>query len=394
MNYRKLLVAAVIVVSLGACLWIAFNYLIWSIPVQPETRAIALADLDGDGDLDAFLANGRNEMPEPNTVLVNDGRGNFRDSGQSLGNHESYAITLQDFDKDGDIDALVSDIWMGEYFWNGADGNFQRSQEFYFPNTDGHYMGLWRFKADDLNGDDLVDLFLISCCGGGISNGPDDFSPIYSYNTVWLSDGKSLPRHTGQKLGLGSSEAVDLGDLDGDGDLDAFIAHSTHMDETGETVDYDPNEVWLNDGNGFFTDSGQRLGDQRSYSIALGDLDGDGDLDAFVGNQGPDEVWLNNGNAEFTDSGQTLGSSLTRNVYLADLDNDGDLDAFAGSDWVGRIWLNDGKGNFKVTSQRLSYSWAHAVTLGDVDGNGTVDVVAGKLDTAKVWYNDGTGRMK
>ncbi len=391
---KKIVWTAIIIIVAGTCLWISFSYLIWFLPPQPKTHEIALADLDSDGDLDAFLANGRNESSEPNTVLLNDGKGNFQDSGQKLGNRESRAVVLQDFDNDGDIDALVGDIWMGAYFWNAGDGNFEHSQETYFPDTDGYSMGLWRFKAADLNSDNLTDLFLISCCGGGVSNGPDDFQPIYTHNTVWLSNGQGLPRYTGQELGLGSSEAVDLGDIDGDGDLDAFVTHSTHDDETGETVAYDPNEVWLNDGKGVFTDSGQRLGNQRSYSIALGDLDSDGDLDAFVGNLGADEVWLNDGNALFIDSGQTLGNSLTRYLYLADLDSDGDLDAFVGSDRVGRIWINDGHGNFKVTSQRFHYGWDYAVTVGDVDGNGTVDVIAGKLATAKVWYNNGTGRMQ
>jgi hypothetical protein len=235
---------------------------------------IALADLDSDGDLDAFLANGRNESPEPNTVLINNRKDNFQDSDQKLGNRESHAGALQDFDNDGDTDALVSDIWMGVYFWNDGDGNFERSREIFFPNTDGYYMGLWRFKAADLNGYNLTDLSLISCCGGGRSNGPDDFQPIYTHNTVWLSNGKGLPRYTGQELGLGSSEAVDLGDLDGDGDLDTFVTHSKHGDESGETVAYDPNEVWLNDGNGVFTDSGRKLGNHRSYSIALVGRDG------------------------------------------------------------------------------------------------------------------------
>lgn len=390
---KKLAKIIVVFVLAGACLWISFNYLIWFLPAQPETRAIALADLDGDGDLDAFLANGRNEMPEPNTVLLNDGRGNFRDSGQKLGNFESWDVALADFDNDGDPDALVSNISWGEYFWNEGDGAFPRKQSVDFPNTDGYFIGLWRFGAADLNGDDRIDLFLTGCCGGGLA-GPDEFRTINAYNTVWLSDGDNLPRPTGQRMSLGDSEAVALGDLDGDGKLDAFVANSGHLDAAMEMVDFDPNEVWLNDGHGAFTDSGQRLGDQRSYSVVLGDLDGDGDLDAFVGNLGPDEVWLNNGNAEFIDSGQALGNSLTRYLYLADLDRDGDLDAFAGSDRVGRIWLNDGHGNFKVTGQRLNYSWDYAVTLGDVDRNGTVDIVAGRLDGAMVWFNDGTGRMK
>jgi hypothetical protein len=392
-SMKKLAWAAALIVLLGACLWVSFNYLIWFLPPKPETHDIALADLDGDGDLDAFLANGRNEMPEPNTVLLNEGEGTLLYSGQLLGNFESRAVALADFDNDGDMDALVSNISWGEYFWNEGDGTFPRKQSANFPDTAGYFIGLWRFSAADLNGDGRIDLFLTGCCGGGLA-GPDEFRTINAYNTVWLSGRGVLPRPTGQRMSLGGSEAAALGDLDGDGDLDAFIANSAHLDEAMEMADFDPNEVWLNDGQGVFSDSGQRLGAQRSYSIALGDLDGDGDLDAFVGNLGADEVWLNDGNAGFTDSGQTFNNSLTRYVYLADLDGDGDLDAFLGSDTVGRIWFNDGQGSFKVTGQRLSYSWDSAVALGDVDGNGTVDVVAGKLDSAKVWFNDGTGRMK
>lgn len=383
-----------LVFLLGPCLWISFSYLIWFLPPQPATRDIALADLDGDGDLDAFLANGRNESPEPNSVLLNDGKGNFQDSGQKLGQSESWAVALEDFDSDGDYDALISNISWGEYFWNEGDGEFQRKQSLFSPNSDGYYIGIWRFQPADLNADTRIDLFVAGCCGGGTSTGTDDWQTINAFNNVWLSDGKSLPRLTGQKMGLGSTEAVDLGDVDGDGDIDVFVANSAHLDEAGSIVDYDANEVWLNDGNGIFSDSGQKLGNQRSYSVALGDLDGDNDLDAFVGNLGPDEIWLNDGHGSFTDSGHRLGISITRCVDLADLDDDGDLDAFVGSDKVGRIWLNNGNGHFKITSQRLTYSHQYAVTLGDVDGNGTIDIVAGKLDTAIVWYNDGMGRMR
>jgi hypothetical protein len=391
---KKILRIIAITVLLGACLWVSFNYLIWSLPAQPRTHDIALADLDGDGDLDAFLANGRNEVLEPNTVLLNDGQGNFLDSGQSLGKFESWGVALADFDVDGDIDALVSNISWGEYFWNKGDGTFQRKQSVNFPDTDGYHIGIWRFQVADLNGDGRVDLFLNGCCGGGLSNGPEDWQTINAFNTIWLSNGEGLPKYTGQKMSLGSSQAVGLGDLDGDGDLDAFVANSAHLDEAGDAKGYDPNEIWLNDGNGIFTDSGQRLGEQRSYSVALGDLDADGDLDVFVGNMGADEIWFNNGDGTFSDSGQRLGDSLTRYLYLNDLDGDGDLDAFIGSDKNGRLWLNDGQGNFKVTSQRIDYAWGYAITLGDVDGNGTIDILAGKVDTAKVWLNDGTGQMR
>ena len=88
---------------------------------------------------------------------------------------------------------------------------------------------------------------------------------------------------SGQALGSSDSASVALGDLDGDGDLDAMVANLN-----------EPNTVWTNNGNGTFTDSNQTLGKSNSLSVALGDLDGDGDLDAMVANQGQSNtVWTN-----------------------------------------------------------------------------------------------------
>ena len=389
-----ILIVVLIVVLLGSCARLSLAYLAWQYyPPPPKTYSIALANLDADGDLDAFLANGRNEAPEPNTVLWNDGHGRFQDSGQQLGSFESRYVLLSDFDRDGDTDALVSNSLGGEYFWNDGRGQFQPGQSVSMPDREGYPVGIWRFEAADLNGDNRVDLFLTGCCGGKVSTDQGGWHPLNAYNSVWLSDSEGLPRDTGRNLGLGSSEAVALADLDADGDLDAFVANSSYQDELANPVAYDPNRVWLNDGQGMFKDSGQQLGHQRSYAIAVGDLDGDGDLDALVGNQGPDEVWWNDGLGYFSDSEQALGNTLTRYLHLADLDRDGDLDAFTGSDKQGRIWLNDGRGFFTDSRQKINYSSRHAPTLGDVDGDGTLDVVAGKLDSALVWFNDGTSRM-
>ena len=88
---------------------------------------------------------------------------------------------------------------------------------------------------------------------------------------------------SGQKLGNRISNSVALGDLDGDGDIDAMVANILQ-----------PNTVWTNDGTGTLINSGQTLGNAFSLSVALGDLDGDSDLDGMVANQNqPNTVWTN-----------------------------------------------------------------------------------------------------
>ena len=96
-------------------------------------------------------------------------------------------------------------------------------------------------------------------------------------------------------------------------------------------------------GTGNFTDNGQSLGDHLGYGVSHGDLDGDGDLDAFVANshQG-NRVWLNDGSGNFTDGGESLGDHDSHIAALGDVDGDGDLDAFAANRQQGnRVWLNE-----------------------------------------------------
>ena len=225
--------------------------------------------MDGDGDLDAFVAN----IDTGNRIWLNQGGtqggtdGIFVDSGQSLGTSTSRAVALGDLDDDGDLDAFAA-------------------------NASGQANQVWVNQ-------------------GGAQGGAAG---------VFLD--------SGQTLGSANSLSVSVGDLDGDEDLDAFVSNNG------------ANVIWVNQGGaqggaaGSFLDSGQSLGSGVSLGIDLGDLDGDGDLDAFVANGGSNRVWINQGGAqggtlgEFIDSAQTLGGSGSQAVRLGDVDGDGDLDAF------------------------------------------------------------------
>ena len=198
---------------------------------------------------------------------------------------------------------------------------------------------------------------------------------------------------SGQRLGNSTSVSSALGDLDGDGDLDAFVGNFAS-----------PNEIWLNDGAGAFSDSGQHPG-SNAFSVALGDLDGDGDLDAFCANIGaalvfgaPDTVYMNNGAGVFTDSGQRLGNLPSTSVALGDLDGDGDLDAFA-TNFSGpsKVWINNGAGIFSDSGQSLAggVGPGMSVALGDLDGDGDLDAFAGHDSSTgcRVWLNNGVRRF-
>ncbi len=416
---RLILVLLVPLLLIGFIAYYGLIMVWWTIPIPPDTRAAALADLDGDGDLDLFLANGKNESPYFNTVWINQfgvpGKrpGTFRPSGQRIGQAEYNGVVLGDVDNDGDIDALVSNTFAISLFLNeggkqnGQIGTFSERESLLYGGE--YWGGDHPLALGDLNGDGLLDLFAANCCGGMLfkDKGAAELLPPATW--VWLnvlkdpSSDLPLQRTSQQMAGQGTSDLA-LGDLDGDGDLDVFMANAILSGEPAQKdQDNLPDTVWFNDGQGVFHDSGQRLGQTRSRSVALGDLDGDGDLDAFVGmHNGPHMVWLNAGGIQrgkqgtFIDSGQRLGNSGRDNskqaVFLGDLDRDGDLDAVVTADTTAEIWINNSHANFTRSAQRIVFGSRYAMAMGDLDGDGDLDLIAGKLDEeVKVWLNDGQG---
>ena len=187
---------------------------------------------------------------------------------------------------------------------------------------------------------------------------------------------------TTQSLGSANSQAITLGDVDGDGDLDMVVANDG------------ANKVYTNDGSGAFEDSTQSLGSAWSQSITLGDIDGDGDLDMVVANfGGANKVYTNNGTGSFEDSDQSLGGTArSRGITLGDIDGDGDLDMVVANDGANKVYTNDGSGAFEDSGTSLGSANSTNITLGDIDGDGDLDMVVANYNQAnKVWLNNGTG---
>ncbi|NEP85245.1 MAG: VCBS repeat-containing protein, partial [Okeania sp. SIO3B3] len=118
-----------------------------------------------------------------------------------------------------------------------------------------------------------------------------------------------------------------------------------------------PNQVYFNDGTGVFSDTGQTIGADATNAIALQDLDDDGSLDLFIGNEGSNEIYLNDGTGVFSSTGQSLADLNTNTIALGDLNGDGTTDAFEGNGTEQQgeaniIWLNLAPTIFRVTEGR------------------------------------------
>jgi hypothetical protein len=329
-----------------------------------NTQSVVLGDVDGDGDLDLVTGN---VLGEPNHVWLNNGSGVFTDAGQALGSGNTQSVTLGDIDGDGDFDLVAGNIGENRVWLNDGSGAFNDSEQ-----ALGN-IGTLDIALGDV--DDDGDLDLVSGNSG--------------FDRVWLNSYRSLQTDvfldSSQALGISETSSIVLGDVDGDGDFDHVTGNGVGLGGN------EPNRVWLNDGSGAFTDSGQTLGSGNTRSIVLGDVDGDGDFDLITGNAGDNRVWLNNGSGVFTDAGQALGSGNTQSVTLGDIDGDGDFDLVAGNIGENRVWLNNGSGVFTDSGQALGNFGTLSIALGDVDVDGDLDLVTGNTVDNRVWLNNGSG---
>ena len=353
-----------------------------------DTYGVALGDVDRDGDLDLMVGNGG----QTNRLYLNDGTADPWGSaaGTDIRAHtdDTRALALVDIDADGDVDLVA--------------GNFGQRNWYY--RNDGIDLGWDGVTAFDV-GSDTPPAYSVAV--GDIDRDGDldmVFGNFGVENTVYLNNGTSTPFTplTAYLLsGRRDTYDVALGDVDGDGDLDLVAGNFNGL----------PNMLYLNDGTAtpFLGAAGISISTDldKTIDVALGDVDNDGDLDMVAGNSARDRLYLNNGTANPWNGVAGIDVSIlsepTRTLVLGDVDNDGDLDLIVGGyDFQGaeiqpnRLYLNNGTespwGGVTPVSITNDAFDPQSLALGDVDRDGDLDLISGNSNSFRnrLYLNNGT----
>jgi hypothetical protein len=381
-----------------------------------------LIDLDCDANLDLFLGRVDGTVTRyeqsaaddgvPAFAFVTDRFENIEIVGQLAGSmkHGANSMVFADWDGDGD-----PDLFWGDFFEPGlllientgscASPSFRTQPS---PlRAAGDTIVTSGFNASalaDIDGDSDLDLF-IGVLGGAFNPNTTASENFYFYEQTAERTLTLRTRRFLDGIDIGSESIPALGDIDGDGDLDLLVAPKIDplLLNTARL------HVFTNTGSAtapaFALTDTIALATSYHYAPVLGDLDGDGKLDLVLGtwNDGVQIYW-NRGTAGAPaweqDTAATIrltrGSNAT--PALGDIDGDGDLDMFIGeSSGEINLYRNVGSATeprFELVSdvyEGMDAGRRSHPSLADLDGDGDLDLILGsEAGPATYFRNEGT----
>ncbi|WP_462280173.1 MBG domain-containing protein [Salinivirga cyanobacteriivorans] len=297
-------------------------------------------DFDRDGDLDLIVSAYMYESINRNATIIyrNEGNFNFVVHTDTLVGVQRGSVEWGDFNNDGYLDIYVGGYntsFINKIYRNNQDGSFSELEMDY---SDIAGPGGW----GDYNSDGLLDIYF----GGTLyqNMGNEDFIPM-DYN-------------------IECELFIKWGDYDNDGDLDILTQNS----------------IYKNNGNNF-----EKITyDNSKYSIHdWGDYDNDGDLDIIsLGYYSNTRIYKNNGN----DSFEEITTTSFPNYYegsgcWGDLNNDGNLDliltgSLTSSQSSTNVYINNGNNDFTALNDTLFYQVKDSkVNIADINNDNKLDFI-------------------
>ncbi|MCX6050708.1 MAG: VCBS repeat-containing protein, partial [Chloroflexi bacterium] len=350
------------------------------LPTDDLSNAITTGDLNRDGSLDLVVGN-----TGQNYLYFNDGAGNFLTAVAFGGTEQTADIVLGDLNNDGALDIVAYNVQTPSVIYlNDGKGNFHPQGGFDAAT------GLAdKLTIGDIDGDGDLDLIA---------------ARETAESRIYLNNGQGVFTQ-GSLLRAGLNPV--LLDIDGDSDLDLVLIHANLSKPTQSNL-----YVYKNNGTGNFTGTMLNLAGSKGFDnkFAVGDIDGDGDLDYVIGSTTKPgctgtscedlRLMLNRGLLGF--GAVRLDDAAANEITLVDLDNDGDLDiatsglpftANRANDRQSKVYVNNGVNELLLSAtfagQDLGSAQvtARALAVADLDADGLLDIVVGGDGANAIYQN-------
>lgn len=249
------------------------------------TYGVSFADMDNDGDLDAFISNRDGVADDQRNYLYRNDEGTYIDitasAGLSMSSHLSFCSIIFDYNNDGFQDIYISNDKpdnLNILYKNNGDGTFDDVSEY---SGAGIGINAMTTTIGDYNNDGWFDIY--------ITNTPEGNELLRNNGDGTFTNVAEATATTFNSVGWGAvfldADSDGLLDLyvssDFDGSVGSFLSAAFYHQQNNETFII-PENI------GFQDDT------RKSYTNAIGDIDNDGKPDIVVGNDiEPNFLWAN-----------------------------------------------------------------------------------------------------